>query len=96
MAIISHCNDERNSVQLALRYMKLSNGNFVKIEKALCAIGHKYEILTDKSKRPSLEGKHYQLELLNYLKGLGYIASFKKEIKEKNTVYRVYPTKNKE
>ena len=96
MAIISHCNDERNSVQLALRYMKLSNGNFDKIEKALCAIGHKYEILTDKSKRPSLEGKHYQLELLNYLKGLGYIASFKKEIKEKNTVYRVYPTKNKE
>ena len=33
MAIISHCNDERNSVQLALRYMKLSNGNFDKIEK---------------------------------------------------------------
>ena len=96
MAIINNCNDERNSVQLAIRYMKLSNGDFGKIEKALCALGHKYEILADKSKRPSFEGKHYQLELLDYLKGLGYIASFKKEIKEKNTVYRVYPTKNKE
>ena len=96
MTIINNCNDEKTSVLLAIRQMRLSNGTFDIIEKTLFALGNKYAVLTDKSKRPSFEGKHYQIELLDYLKEVGYIASYKTEIKDKNTVYRVYPTKSKE
>lgn len=96
MAIISNCNDEKASVLLAIRQMKLSNGNSDIIGKTLCALGNKYAVLTDKSKRPLFEDKHYQIKLLDYLKEVGYIASYKTETKDKNTTYRVYPTKSKE
>lgn len=96
MAIISNCKDEKASVLLAIRQMKLSNGNSDTIGKTLCTLDNKYAVLTDKSKRPLFEGKHYQIKLLDYLKEVGYIASYKTETKDKNTTYRVYPTKSKE
>lgn len=96
MTIINNCNDEKTSVLLAIRQMRLSNGSFDIVEKTLFALGNKYAVLTDKSKRPSFEGKDYQIKLLDYLKEVGYIASYKTETKDKNTIYRVYPTKSKE
>lgn len=96
MTIINNCNDEKTSVLLAIRQMRLSNGTFDIVEKTLFALGNKYAVLTDKSKRPSFEGKDYQIKLLDYLKEVGYIASYKTETKDKNTIYRVYPTKSKE
>lgn len=52
MAIISNCKDEKASVLLAIRQMKLSNGNSDIIGKTLCTLDNKYAVLTDKSKRP--------------------------------------------
>ena len=94
MTIINNCNDEKTSVLLAIRQMRLSNGSFDIVEKTLFALGNKYAVLTDKSKRPSFEGKDYQIKLLDYLKEVGYIASYKTETKDKNTIYRVYPLKS--
>ena len=95
MNIIANCNSKKSSIVLAIRYMKLKENDYSLIEQTLGALGGKYACLNDKSKRPTFDDKDYNLQLLNYLKDAGYIASYKKETKEKETLYRAYPTKSK-
>lgn len=87
-ALIKHGRNERNRVKVTTYKIQASNADPNIIKDYLSALGGDYEAINDNSKKPKIVFAEYNVNLLNVLKGVGYISSFKEEDKGKSL--RIY------
>ena len=88
LALIKHGRNERNCVKVTTYKIQASNADPNIIRDYLSALGGDYEAINDTSKKPKIGFVEYNVNLLNALKGVGYISSFKEEDKGKSL--RIY------
>ena len=88
LALIKHGRNERNRVKVTTYEIQASNADPNIIKDYLSALGGDYETINDNSKKPKIGFTEYNVNLLNALKGVGYISSFKEEDKGKSL--RIY------
>ena len=88
LALIKHGRNERNCVKVTTYKIQASNADPNIIRDYLSALGGDYEAINDTSKKPKIGFAEYNVNLLNALKGVGYISSFKEEDKGKSL--RIY------
>ena len=91
LALINNGNYEKNRVKVATYKIRTSDADPNTIKDYLSALGGDYEAINDKSKKPKIGSVEYNVNLLNVLKDIGYISSFKEE--SKGNALRIYPKK---
>lgn len=82
---------KKNRVKVATYKIRTSDADPNTIKDYLSALGGDYEAINDKSKKPKIGSVEYNVNLLNVLKDIGYISSFKEE--SKGNALRIYPKK---
>ncbi|MCD8290429.1 MAG: ATP-binding protein [Prevotella sp.] len=90
--VIKRANKIDTKVKLAVLFIKANPGR-ENISSALKALGGEYSDITKHDKHPKLDTTNYNVELLEILKDVNYISSFKEEKKDKGGKghLRVYP-----
>ena len=88
LALIKHGRNERNCVKVTTYKIQAPNADPNIIKDYLSALGGDYEAINDNSKKPKIGFAEYNVNLLNALKDVGYISSFKEEDKGKSL--RIY------
>ena len=91
LALIKIGRNERNRVKVTTYKIQTSDADPNLIKDYLAALGGDYETINDRSKKPKIDFVEYNVKLLNVLKDIGYISSFKEE--SKGNVLRIYPKK---
>lgn len=91
LALISNGSYEKNRVKVATYKIQTSDADPNIIKDYLSALGGDYEAINDKSKKTKIGSVEYNVNLLNVLKDIGYISSFKEE--SKGNALRIYPKK---
>lgn len=88
LSLIRNGNNEKNRVKMATYMIQTSEADPNLIKDYLAALGGDYEAISDRSKKPKIDFVEYNVKLLNVLKGIGYISSFKEE--SKGNALRIY------
>ena len=91
LGIIQNAKLVDDRVYLAIMFMEVNDNEEDSVSEALTILGDSYGEIKDKSKRALLVKNDINKELLEYLKRIGYISTFKEETSNKNKGnYRVY------
>lgn len=88
LALIKNGSYEKNRVIMVTYMIQASNAAPNLIKDYLSTLGGDYETINDRSKKPKISFVEYNVKLLNVLKDIGYISSFKEE--EKGNTLRIY------
>ena len=88
LSLIKNGNNEKNRVKIATYMIQTSDADPNLIKDYLAALGGDYEAINDRSKKPKIDFLEYNVKLLNVLRNIGYISSFKEE--SKGNALRIY------
>lgn len=88
LSLIKNGNNEKNRVKIATYMIQTSDADPNLIKDYLAALGGDYEAINDRSKKPKIDFVEYNVKLLNVLRNIGYISSFKEE--SKGNALRIY------
>ena len=84
LGIIQNAKLVDDRVYLAIMFMEVNDNEEDSVSEALTILGDSYGEIKDKSKRALLVKNDINKELLEYLKRIGYISTFKEETSNKN------------